>query len=309
MKFVKYPSIENHYREKFIHSIQVNTPSDIEWVATEKLHGANLGIWCNGDEVKFSRRSGFIPEGEKFYQLDTIRDELEENVMNFYRDSCVSGEILTIYGELVGEGVQKDVSYAKGNDFIAFDVMINDEFYPFSDTLIFDLNRCSIKTVPVIFRGSLKECLELDNEFNSLLQSGDESFICEGLVIKPLGSLYQILPSGSRAIIKSKNEKFSEVSKKPKSNKPAKVISGKSFDISSDIELYLTENRLSNVISKHGEFENKMFGKIMYEFILDAIEDWCKDNERDWNLFEKTERKDIQSLLVNTARDMVKKLL
>ena len=41
---------------------------------------------------------------------------------------------------------------------------------------------------------------------------------------------------------------------------------------------YVTESRLRNVISKHGEVTQKQFGTILNMFIADVMEDHEKDN-------------------------------
>lgn len=310
MEFKKYPSLENHYRVKFINAIEENIPSDAIWTVSEKMHGANMGIWCDGEEVKFSRRSGFIPEGEKFYQLSLIREHLETRMMEFHERFFQNGEVFTLWGELVGEGVQKGVNYTQGNAFFAFDAMVDGEFMPW-DTITQEVLETwgPFNTVPQIGRGTLQECLEMENEFNSKVRAGSEDFTAEGIVIKPENPQYGFLPNGSRAAIKSKNDKFSEVSKAPKKSQPHRVITDPAVNEWVEaVSPYINENRVNAVISKEGPWERSMFGKIMNLTVLDAIEDYCKDHGKDFMLLEKQTREDIMGILIFPVREILKTL-
>lgn len=72
MAFVPYPSIENDYREKLVDRIKVHFDDD-DWIATEKIHGANFSAIVSTDSetgeirVVYAKRSGVIAPHEKFF--------------------------------------------------------------------------------------------------------------------------------------------------------------------------------------------------------------------------------------------------
>lgn len=127
------------------------------WVVTEKVHGANLSIVARrtsddaytpaGGDVSFefevARRTGFIPEGDKFYNFEgainpvkTAAVKLVERVCEAFDDSDNRVMAVQIYGELMGghypglpkvdgaKCVQMDVNYCPQNEFFVFDVAI-----------------------------------------------------------------------------------------------------------------------------------------------------------------------------------------
>lgn len=72
-EFKHYPSIENSTQTKFLNKIEAKfVDPSVLWVASEKIHGANFSVWCDGKIVRYGRRKDFItkdiPVEEK--QLD-----------------------------------------------------------------------------------------------------------------------------------------------------------------------------------------------------------------------------------------------
>ena len=71
-KFKKFNSLENSYRENFIHKIREQGYENEEYIITEKLHGANYSFTVvveGGIVVSVipAKRSGYIHSDEKFY--------------------------------------------------------------------------------------------------------------------------------------------------------------------------------------------------------------------------------------------------
>lgn len=75
LKFREYPSIELSSRQNFVDRLKQGnfTSPEIEWVASEKIHGSNFSVFCDGQIVKYGRRNDFltkdIPVGEE--KVDT----------------------------------------------------------------------------------------------------------------------------------------------------------------------------------------------------------------------------------------------
>lgn len=47
-------------------------PADLKYVVQEKVHGANTSFLCDGNEVKFAKRTSILSEGENFYEYDEL---------------------------------------------------------------------------------------------------------------------------------------------------------------------------------------------------------------------------------------------
>ena len=62
MKFIKYPSLTNHYvarKQSFI-------DMEDEYVSTEKIHGSNISIIIdNDDNIDVAKRTAFLTESER----------------------------------------------------------------------------------------------------------------------------------------------------------------------------------------------------------------------------------------------------
>ena len=143
--FVKYPEIENSYQEGFIAKIKEQGYSDIAYVVTEKIHGANSQISydLNTGEFTYGKRTSALEEGESFYNAQEIMDGLCGQVKDLAIDLSVDlaryGQKLltvTIFGEIFGGSyphecvikdkhalkVQKGVFYSPSNNWLPFDV-------------------------------------------------------------------------------------------------------------------------------------------------------------------------------------------
>jgi Rnl2 family RNA ligase len=319
-KFKKYNSIDNSYREKTLFKIKTVVPSDEVWIVTEKLHGVNFSIWYDGHEIKYARRSGFIKENENFYNYDIIKNRYETMVEGLYEYNDHINE-LVLYGELIGgsyphpnveklniKTIQKGVFYTNTIDFVIFDIMVNGKYlsyYEMNDLLW----ATQFKTVPYLFSGTLKDCLEYPNDNVSImckqydLPSISDN-ICEGVVIKPNKPLF--FNNESRIILKNKNEKFSE-KKKIKKVKKEIMYSYYLREQIDKINEYINTNRLNNVLSKYGEYTMQDFSHILKLFIQDVYNDFFKDNEvkfsskEDSKLFSKT----VSKLVVKIMKENI----
>lgn len=286
-EFKRYPSIENHYREKFITMIRDfhSEIDDLCYVVTEKLHGANIQIYFEkGKEFKYGKRSSFINPDEKFFDIhNTInkyRGLLDD--IQFHIDTSSDIESVRLFGEYIAPGINKGVNYGKEHQLFFFDVYINGDLQNQASFSKFcaDFN---IPQVPFLGKfDSLKEAMDFDVVKNSTIIETEEENIMEGVVIKPY---YRVLRTfqGSVFYLKKKNEKFLEESRKPKHIKTPVELTEDDIlvnQFNAEFKTYLTDNRLQNVFSKHGEItEPNQIGDYLKLFIADAREDFLKDHE------------------------------
>jgi Rnl2 family RNA ligase len=290
MEFVKYSSLENHYREKFIDSIRLHGYEKIPYIITEKVHGANFSFWTDGLEVRVASRTQFV-DGT-FYNCQEVIDRYTPVILHLW-ENYFSGSFLentlTVYGELYGPKIQKGINYGSSKDFVAFDVAVNGKLIsPKEAHRILDGH---LPTVPVIeIVSSLTEALEFNNVFASVLGSTrgvtDENNIVEGVVITPYEDVLYL--GYSRLAIKSKNEKWVEKAAKPK--EPRKPVDNALIEIASQ---YVNMNRVDAVRSKMGEITNKDFGILIKNVCTDVIEDLIKDEEVPSNWRELDEYKEL----------------
>jgi len=237
--FEKYSSITNAYRDEFITKCQLEIPEKIKWIVTEKVHGANFSFLIEGDRISYCSRNRVLKE------------------------------VVQIYGEYAGNGIQKGTNYGE-QDFYCFDIKVDGKYL--NAFIVFSLcNAYKIPHVPIIGMGSLIECLKMNNEFPTKL-SPKEGNICEGIVIKPINPFY--LSTGERAIIKNKNDAWAEKSKKPQ--KPKAPITENIKKQLEEFSKYINKNRVNAVISKDPQWQtidNRNFGKLVQEVIKDIEEE------------------------------------
>lgn len=144
MKFTRYTSLTNHYQVKFLETVLMEGKSDGLWVGTEKAHGANFSFYYDGTRLRTAKRSGFNGDDEHFYGSQELIASYGEHIKTMYHQLWITGiiddeDILIVRGEVIGGNyagvkthnaklVQKQVQYCPNNEFIAFDIQINDEY-------------------------------------------------------------------------------------------------------------------------------------------------------------------------------------
>lgn len=330
--FSKYGSLTNHYDAKFITRIRNSewATDDVEWVAREKIHGANFGFWFDGTEVKTSKRSG-INGGDNFYsswKLDKYKDAVISTYSNILEEGLAEdGDNVVIFGEIFGgsffgeqeEGsrqVQRGMNYHPGTEFMAYDIIVHpkgaseDDKVILTDNQMLDVLDDGIKVCPVVGRGTFEELLKLDNDFPSLVPEEfglkvpeGKRAQSEGFVMKP-ADITVIAPNGKRLIIKSKNDKFSETNGSAKQAPKPIEYTEEELAIYAKFTTYLNSNRLAAVISKIGEVTWKDFGKLVGMLMSDALDEYGEDLKS--SDFWKKARKPLSSVASEVIREYLK---
>lgn len=323
MQFIKFPSLENTYRQKEIDHCLMTEQHYKEqgistnWVVTEKVHGANYSFWVTSDEneikVQVAKRTSFISEDEKFFNHKPVLENYTQNMIKLYQH--LECETLVVYGELFGGNIQSGMSYPLEQDFVAFDVKIDgvdqDKIGIFEVLRIFN-----IPTSPVIgVFDTLQEALEFNESFDSLLTrdnfTGDDKHKeAEGVVIEPNTPMYH--SNGSRVYLKKKTKRFLEKGGKPNiKHKSVTLVSEQVQTILCWSLGYLTKSRFHNVVSKVGEVSIKDIGKVMGLMTKDIIEDLEKDLEIDVKTYfiDKQDYKVFNKQLMKYVQDFIKPFL
>ena len=287
LEFKKYSSIENSFSREFMEHVVAEMPQDLEYVVQEKVHGANTSFLCDGETVRFAKRTSMLEDGEQFYDYGEMFGGL------YPHDGVKARQKVGL--------IQRGVCYTPDHEFYGFDIYLFTEeggrFLPVDEVNeLFETY--SFFYAKTLFRGTLTECLKQPNAFQSKIAEwlglpAIEDNICEGIVIRPVTPMY--LRNGSRVLIKSKNERFAE----RKSAKRRTKLFVEPVPYSEELkalivegETYVTENRLANVVSHIGEVHfPKDFGKVMGLFSKDVLEDFLKEHGNLYAALEKSEQK------------------
>ncbi|WP_374463397.1 RNA ligase, Rnl2 family [Chryseobacterium sp.] len=333
MIFKTYNSIENAYQARVIEQIRMQGFGDEVFIVQEKVHGANFSFFTDGKKIKIAKRTAFIEKDEKFFNAHQILERYRKNVIAVFQKVKTihpGVETVVIYGELFGGGykhkevepvkdavkVQKGIEYAPHNEFYAFDIKLNGVTYMDTEVVNHIFEETGFFYAKILFQGTLEEALKFSNVFNSQIPvwlglPELEDNMCEGTIVKTFKTRY--FGNGARIILKNKNEKWIEKSKMVK--KQEKTVwkqthfSEKAQDTWEEIQKYVTVNRLNNVVSKIGEFEHKIIGKVIGLFAQDVLEDFVKDFPAAFTAIEKDEQKRINKKLNSLVIDFIKEEL
>ena len=297
MEFKKFTSLENTYRQNLLDKVVLEGLDEQLWIVTEKVHGANFSFWYDGKDFKVASRNQFV-DGT-FYNCQSVINKYEQKIKDWFNSDHLSEiESVVIYGELYGQGIEKEVVYGE-KDFAAFEVHVNGDVQ-YKDVAIHICEEIGLKFVPVLFQGTFQDCMKVENTFQSHLTPlgfEGENF-AEGVVIEPVNPAW--FKNGSRVYFKNKTEAFTE-KKKKKEHKPTIGLSEVEQALLDNVLEYNSPQRVSNVISKIGQITNKDFPKILGLTIQDILEDFQKETstdvkkvaEENYKLWSKSLQKEV----------------
>jgi Rnl2 family RNA ligase len=292
-----------------------------DWVVTEKIHGANFGIATDGLEVRFAKRKEFLQPDEDFFDYQSLKSQLVEQAKEIFKIlQAEQNQLLKlfVYGELFGgeyphpdvpavphvQAVQTGIYYSPTIEYCAFDMAVEMKGNLVAqDYLDYDkaFNLCQqvgmIGTKP-LFLGKYEEALAYNPEFDSTIPAlfGLPKLPfknpAEGIVIKPIKSIYVETPKGKiRPILKIKIPEFSEDSRFHQATKwtsqkftplptPTQGLSIEE-ELSQEMLALVTETRLCNVISKigrvsgsDGEKKQQLVQLLMQDILETFNEEW-----------------------------------
>lgn len=302
----KYNSIENYYNIKKVTKMLFSDIANEEWIVMEKIDGSNFSIYYNGTEFAYATRNQMLTKTASFSNYQYVVAKYEEDFKKLFelcKEKYKDFDYMVVFGELFGgyyrhpdvSKVQQmskiigRVSYTPYNDFIYYDIrlMKNNEdinqWVSYDDILSFKLP--NLKCSEILYRGKLADFIEIDKDIKPKIPMQFESTIyslyglpkikdnmAEGYVIKPVNAHYY--EPFSRSILKMKDEKFSEVSKKVRKTQP-KIDTSKYEDVKN----YVTKSRLISVLSKLTDDDKKNNGKVISMLSNDCVNDFIKDKD------------------------------
>ena len=316
MKFLKYPSLTNHYvvpKSNFLTNLLDKT-----FYSTEKIHGANISIIVDKNEVCYAKRSSFLIDSEMragmFSNLPEIAKSTKiEEVLKQIREEFGAMQVYG-YGEIYGAGVQRmeyKENLSKVKSIRLFDVFVEDKDSKITVLGLADLQKYFTpdQLVPFESKGkTLKEYISEDLDLSSQLGG-----IREGNVYK-LVDTYELTydPFSEKYLfvgVKHKTDDFKEVGRIQKI-KEIEHIDTTTLKFIETLSTYLTENRLKNVLS-HGEIEPipQNIGKLIKIFTADVYKEFFDENpEYTPSDFSKIVTKKTSNLSAKLIKDYLMKI-
>jgi len=138
------------------------------WYVTEKLDGSAATFFVVDDEFGVASRNLLLEETKDNSFWKVARELDIESEMRWYMEYH-GVKAMTIQGELIGEGIQKNKYKLKGQTVRFFRVFdpIEYKFQPFSNTITI-IKAMGLEMVPIINKDFI-----LPNDFNDLIKYAD----------------------------------------------------------------------------------------------------------------------------------------
>lgn len=187
---------ESIYRNETVKFLKEN-----DWEFTEKIDGTNIRVVWDGHKVSYYGRTdkAQIPSQLMNRLIELFGGNVNEEMF----EQKFGNKNVMLIGEGYGAKIQNGSSYREDNDFILFDVLINDNYL--SRENVKDIaNYFNIDVVPTIMVGKLEDGI---NWVKTKPKSKIGTANSEGLVARPLVELKD--RTGNRVIVKIKVRDFS----------------------------------------------------------------------------------------------------
>lgn len=286
-----------------------------EWVATEKVHGANFCFETDGAAVEYASRTSRLGAGADFFNARTTMPRYHPFALEAFRLARArepSLRRLLIYGEYFGgyypglpaatglKKVQGGVAYSPEHHFYAFDVSLDGRGHmDFEEARALLLAAGFPLVAAPLRRGGLQELLEMEVEtlrtaLPALLGHAPlgQWDIAEGVVIRPLRE--SACPAGGeRPMLKKKARAFWEATNQH--GQAAKVrpqqAAGPVDAALERARAFVTENRLRAVISKSPELLGEgELQRLVGLFTRDVWRDFAQRHEEELLTLGKEEK-------------------
>lgn len=299
--FISYEKIATNSNKWIITEKDYRDWKKINWVVTEKIHGANFCILADKDNICSAKRKSILQPNDNFFHYQKILLKYKNNIFDIFAELNKKNphiESIYVYGEIFGgkyphpkilnkntQPVQTGVYYSPNIEFIVFDIA----YYAQKERIFIEYNLltevCSNNQIPYvtpIYIGSYEKAMAFNHKFETTIpkQLGYPEIAnnyAEGIVIKPETHITIQTKKGTRVrpITKKKIVEFSET----KYDEAQKWSPQKNSYLELAL-LYITKNRLQNVLSKIGKvnFNNVAERKNVVEhFVMDILEQMQDD--------------------------------
>lgn len=205
---MEYPKIDTLFERKEDFTVD---PSKLknpayglvkEWEFTEKVDGTNIRLCWNWEGKEFlvkGRTDRAQIPGDLLQSLHNagLREKFEE---------AFPASDVVIYGEGYGAGIQKGGAYSDTKKFIAFDILVDEQWWLKQEDVEGICTKFGLVVVPLCGTMTLEEAVELvrDGMVSTIAEA--HPTMAEGLVGRPAIPLF--LTGGKRLILKLKTKDF-----------------------------------------------------------------------------------------------------
>lgn len=319
--YLSYEKISENFNKWPLTEADYRLFKKTNWVVTEKIHGANFGIVTDGSEVRFAKRKEFLHPEEDFFDYQSLKPQLVEQVKKIFNIlQAERNELLKVfvYGELFGgeyphpdvpavphvQAVQTGIYYSPKIEYCAFDMafemkghLVTRDYLDYDKALNL-FQQVGMMSAEPLFMGRYEDALayspEFDSTISTLLDLPKLPFQnrAEGIVIKPIKLIYVETPKGKvRPILKIKIPEFAEDRRFHQATKwtsqkfsPLPTpTQGLSIEeeLNQEMLALVTETRLSNVISKIGRV-SKSDGDRKQQLVQLLMQDVLETFNEEW---------------------------
>ena len=177
---------------------------DLEWVATEKIDGTNIGVVWNGYEISYQGRT---EKSQMQKNVVAVLDTMFSNDTIEIIEEIFGESEVVFFGEAFGGNIQKPGRlYREEVSFILFDIYyVSSGNYLPRESVEEIGARLDLEVVPIMMTGTLEEIV-------NFVKSGPTSLVAkehlkiEGVVATPIVPLRE--RDGKRIIVKIKCRDF-----------------------------------------------------------------------------------------------------
>lgn len=309
MNHKSYEKINENFHKWKLSEADYRRFNKVDWVVTEKIHGANFCVLTDGNTVQFAKRKELLESGEDFFGHSLIALDLQEKALLLHKKWGNQGT-LALYGELFGGGyphpgvapnpgvapVQTGIWYCPDIRFSVFDIALegSEQTHQYLDfvTMVDLCEAVDLLVAEPLFIGKYEAALDYKIPFPSTLPDkfglpalpGDPNH-AEGVVIKPAVDLWIETAKGPlRPVLKKKIEKFSEDDRYAGAKKWQASAAPTEEQLKIDAAFMqrevlplITKARLQAVISKIGRPTKRNRSRILEAFKQDVFES-VRDN-------------------------------
>lgn len=343
MKFTAYEKIADSASRWQIDEESSHLFSKIDWVVTEKVHGANFCVITDGVMVRCAKRKRLLDERESFFNHKTVLKDIQEQVKAAFallKKRYAKTKWVMIYGELFGgsyphpdvapdlavQPVQTGVYYSPTIAFYAFDIALQQDdeastrrYLDYNEALeIFQA--VELFHAQPLFIGKWHDANRYAVGFDSTLPALlglpplPQPNPAEGIIIKPVTSIVIETKKGHiRPIIKKKIPEFAEDKRFHQAQKWPTEQSRHHHDELSILKWeafnLVTENRLLNTISKVGMTtgEERKQSRVLFSmFVADVYEELSARQDTPLQTLTSEEEAQWRGYLYEQVRQLFK---
>ncbi|MFN8394707.1 MAG: RNA ligase family protein [Bacteroidia bacterium] len=282
----------------------------VEWVVTEKVHGANFSFVFDGERLGYAKRKEMLAWTDDFFAFQLVAERLDAAMMRLFdriRELHPYDQAV-VYGELYGghyphpevpadervQPIQTGIWYSPTVEFAAFDIAVERQGERTYLDFVEVMRLCEASGVPCVkplHIGKLNDCLFFNTRFDSKVPGSLglpelKPNLVEGIVVKPATNLMIPGPKTDiRPIFKIKNKEFAEEQFHEAQNwsyqHEGAPASERLMFLVPEVGRYVNANRLQSVISKIGGLsgggeERKM--QVQQALAADALETFWEEN-------------------------------